>query len=479
MNQRRLFRNLWRDPFSGLLWIYGAVATVFLLLAFLLADWLGAWYIEDSTQLALEAKMERLETQIQKQIETLPEFKASQKELEKLLRKEFEADEFYEFFLSKEGELISSIDIPPPDAPAFMGELGDMEAFTFLHDGKQITFSTLTAPLDGFEADLTVALDPAILSSDRNWPAIFFTIMAVVLLIGLLLSWWLQQRIKARLLDINRTTASIVASGDLSQRVIDSELSGPLALTVDNINHMLNDVETAMQATRQQANNIAHDLRTPLTAAYNQLQAAAKQHPELEHSEKLLANLQNTFGLLLQINRLENRSELSDMSEMDPYPCVVDAIELYEPVLQAKLQSLEWNLDEVLEARPNGLGLVKADHALLMQSLCNLLDNASKYSPDGSVIQLNINASAEYLCIECENPWSKDSSGADPDYLQEHVFERFFRADQSRSEEGNGLGLSFVKAAVQAMEGDVRLEVGEGVFAVSICLLALTPKSSH
>nr|WP_306667770.1 ATP-binding protein [Pseudoteredinibacter isoporae] len=415
--------------------------------------------------------MERLEAQIQKQAETLPDFKASQKELEKLLRKEFATDEVYEFFLSKEDGLISSIDLVPPEMPVFITDPRDLEDFTFYHDGKEVTFSTLTAPLEGFEAELTVALDPSILSSDHNWPAIFFTIMAVVLLVGLLLSWWLQQRIKARLLDINRTTASIVASGDLSQRVIDSELSGPLAVTVDNINHMLSDVETAMQATRQQANNIAHDLRTPLTVAYNQLQAAAKQHPELEHSEKLLANLQNTFGLLLQINRLENSSEFSDLSEMDPYPCFVDAIELYEPVFQANLQSLEWNLDQHLEARPEGLGMVKGDHALLMQSLCNLLDNASKYSPEGSIVRLHIKDSEDHLCIECTNPWLQSSSSVDPEHLQEHVFERFYRADQSRTEEGNGLGLSFVKAAVHAMEGEVKLKVEDDVFSISICLL--------
>ncbi|GAA6150624.1 sensor histidine kinase [Pseudoteredinibacter isoporae] len=483
MKRLRWFRTVWRDPFSGLLWIYGAVAMVFLVLAFLLADWLGAWYIEDSAQLALETKMERLEIQIQKQLEALPDMKETHKELEKLLRKEFESDKAYEFFLSKEGELISSmgigVGIVPPDVPLLIGEAEGLEAFTFLHDGKEVTLSTLTAPLDDFGAELTVALDPSILSPNHNWPAIFFTIMAIVLTAGLALSWWLQQRIKARLLDINRTTAAIVASGDLSQRVIDSELSGPLAVTVDNINHMLGDVETAMLSTRQQANNIAHDLRTPLTAAYNQLQAAAQQHPELEHSEKLLANLQNTFGLLLQINRLENRSELSNLSEMDPFPCCVDAIELYEPVFQANRQSLKWRVNEPMEARPEGLAWVKADRALLMQSLCNLLDNASKYSPEGATIHLGITKSNGHLCIECSNPWEQGSSSADPDYLQEHVFERFFRADQSRKEDGNGLGLSFVKAAVNAMDGEVKLTVKDGFFMVSVCLSIVPSPSSR
>nr|WP_279545424.1 sensor histidine kinase [Pseudoteredinibacter isoporae] len=115
--------------------------------------------------------------------------------------------------------------------------------------------------------------------------------------------------------------------------------------------------------------------------------------------------------------------------------------------------------------------MVKGDHALLMQSLCNLLDNASKYSPEGSIVRLHIKDSEDHLCIECTNPWLQSSSSVDPEHLQEHVFERFYRADQSRTEEGNGLGLSFVKAAVHAMEGEVKLKVEDDVFSISICLL--------
>ncbi|WP_299979874.1 HAMP domain-containing sensor histidine kinase [uncultured Pseudoteredinibacter sp.] len=462
----------WRDPFSGLLWIYGAVAFVFLLLAFLMADWLGAWYVRDTTSFALETKMESLEAQIIEQQELLSQGEVL--ELEKLLRKEFEKSGPYQFIISMNGDLITSFEEIPPDFPSAIPFPEGLMDFSTFHDGKEVNFTSLTTPLEQFNAEVTVALDPSILSSDHNWPAILFTIMASVLGLGLSLSWYLQNRIKARLMDINTTTAAIVNSGDLSRRVKDSNLSGPLAVTVDNINHMLSDVETAMHSTRQQANNIAHDLRTPLTAAYNQLQTAAKRYPELEHSEKLLANLQNTFGLLLQINRLENRSELSALDDMDPYPCVVDSIELYEPVFQEKNQVLQWKVADNLESKPEGLGLVKADHALLMQSVCNLLDNASKYSATGEVIELCIKPSDKYLCIECSNSVEKGLTGGGvvaSEAIEEKAFERFYRGDQSRTEEGNGLGLSFVKAAVQAMGGEAGLKLENGKFVVSICLL--------
>lgn len=467
----------WRDPFSGLLWIYGAVAFVFLLLAFLMADWLGAWYVKDTTSFALETKMESIEAYLQQQ--GGPMFPGEARELEELLESEFGESGPYEFIISMNGDLVTSFEELPPGFPESIPDLEGLANLNALHEGREVVFTTLTAPLEQFNAEVTVALDPSFLSSDHNWPAILFTVMFTVLVIGLLLSWYLQERIKARLLDINKTTSAIVASGDLSRRVTDSNLSGPLATTVDNINKMLGDVEGAMQATRQQANNIAHDLRTPLTAAYNQLQSAAKQYPELEHSEKLLANLQNTFGLLLQINRLENRSELSGLSDMDPYPCCVDAVELYEPVLQEKNQTLSWSLGEALESAPDGLGMVKADHALLMQSLCNVLDNASKYSATGATIDLQFRVSEGFLRIQCSNSiltknrGQTPQKGSDPDSfkLQQHAFERFYRGDDSRREEGNGLGLSFVKAAVQAIGGEVELQVTAERFTVTICLI--------
>lgn len=428
-----------RDPFNGLMWIYGGLAFSLLLLLLLLGDWLGAWYIEDSVAPVLEAEAEMFERIVAR------EDTASVLDV---LQSDLGGEGFYKYVFERNGKIYSTFDETPRQH--FIDEEGIL-SFRAIEQGVESEFSAIQLHWPEGNSSLLIAVDNQLLLSDRNWPLLIFSTMLMALLLCFLLSWWLLNKIKSRLLDINRTSQSIVENGDLSQRVPSSRLGGPLAATAENLNEMLSTIDMAVEKSRQQANNIAHDLRTPLTSAYNQLQLAAKKYPELNDSEKQLSALLKTFSLLQKINDLENAPRAIEQEVFDPCASVLDALELYEPALNEKSQ--------IIECKPNltsggsSRWRINGQHGLLFQSLCNLLDNASKYSPMNTLISIHMEEDNDFLNVVVED----EGPGIAVEQL-DAVFLKFNRQDCSRQLSGNGLGLSFVKAAVVSMSGTVSAE---------------------
>jgi signal transduction histidine kinase len=267
---------------------------------------------------------------------------------------------------------------------------------------------------------------------------------ALALGIGLLVSSRVTRRIEA----INQTGREIM-EGDLSRRVVRDGSGDDFDQLAANLNRMLERIEGLMASVRQISDNIAHDLRTPLTRLRTRLELArgddTQQTKEaidnaIEDAEELL----RTFNALLRIARIEAGDRRCDFRELDLTVLVEDISELYEPVAAER--------NQCLQSRVEGEFIVSGDRDLLFQALANLVDNAIKYTPEGGRITLSAEAGDGRIDLVVS-----DTGPGIPAELREKVFERMFRIDSSRATQGNGLGLSLVRAVADLHGATIEL----------------------
>jgi len=248
---------------------------------------------------------------------------------------------------------------------------------------------------------------------------------------------------------VNRAVTRLMG-GDFSERLPGLNAQGDFRELVENFNRMLDRIQTLMEGMRQVSDNIAHDLRTPLTRLRNHLanlQSSVDEASQdtvqalLDEADSLLA----TFNALLRIAQVESGERLSGFTEVDLQVILLDVIELYEPLAADKDIAITTDL---LGSMP-----MSGDRDLLFQAFANVLDNAIKYTPDGGSIRIR-------ACAE-DNGWRVDvaDSGAGiPVVDRAKVFRRFYRVEASRGlQPGNGLGLSLVHAVVNLHHGSIAL----------------------
>ncbi|MEJ2389618.1 MAG: HAMP domain-containing sensor histidine kinase [Chromatiaceae bacterium] len=240
--------------------------------------------------------------------------------------------------------------------------------------------------------------------------------------------------------------------GDLSRRVPTDGTGDDFDQLAVNLNRMLERIEQLLEAVRQVSDNIAHDLRTPLTRLRTRLELARREsdHPDLvaealdqaiENADELLA----TFNALLRIARIESRSRRTAFAKVDLSALVEDVAELYEPLATDRGQ--QFAVEAPRPLRVNG------DRDLLFQAVANLVDNAIKYTPAKGRITLSarLHAGRPEIAVI-------DGGPGIPAAMREKVFQRFFRLDGSRSTPGSGLGLSLVQAVARIHGAQIRLE---------------------
>jgi signal transduction histidine kinase len=259
-----------------------------------------------------------------------------------------------------------------------------------------------------------------------------------------------------RIGEINRAVRRIMA-GDLSQRMPGNRSGDEFDRLTDNLNLMLDRIEGLMDGVRQVSDNIAHDLKTPLARMRNRLEELQRHlggdHPigpeearrTVEDAIREADALLGTFGALLRIARIEASARREGFTDVDLAALVGDVAELYEPLAEERGQRLE----VAVSAAP----AVHGDRDLLFQALANLVDNAIKYAPDGGRIGVTLQREGEATVVSVID----NGPGVAPQD-RERVFERFWRADDSRTTPGSGLGLSLVEAVVALHGGEVELD---------------------
>ncbi len=276
------------------------------------------------------------------------------------------------------------------------------------------------------------------------WGLLFTLVLALAG--GTAMSRTMMHRIEM----INATCHQIM-DGNLAQRIPRTGGDDDFDRLVETLNRMLEQIEELMQGVRQVTNNIAHDLRTPLTRLRRRLDMLRENSTSTDRYDELLDQaigeadgLLTTFKALLRISEVESGGRRGGFKEVDMTGLLHDLVELYEPLSEAQGQSF---LAEVIDSRP-----ILGDRDLLFQAFANILDNAIKYTPASGNINLVMRDHPDHLQVVIS-----DSGPGIPPEAREKVFERFFRLESSRSSPGNGLGLSLVAAIVKLHHGRIEL----------------------
>jgi signal transduction histidine kinase len=283
--------------------------------------------------------------------------------------------------------------------------------------------------------------------------------VAIVVVLGLLGGFLVTRRVLRRVDAMTETTRTIM-TGDLSGRLPVAGTGDELDRLAGNLNAMLERIEALMHGLKEVSDNIAHDLKTPLTRLRNRSEEAlrtAKSEAEyraalestIEESEGLI----RTFNALLMIARAESGQARDDMSEFDASEIANDVGELYEPLAEEKGITLKVEAQTPAKVRGN--------RELVSQALANLVDNAIKYAqPAGT----GANGATPEIVVRAFNEDDRimltvaDSGPGIPSADRSRAVERFVRLEQSRCQPGSGLGLSLASAVARLHGGELSLQ---------------------
>lgn len=270
---------------------------------------------------------------------------------------------------------------------------------------------------------------------------------------GALLIWLLVGRNALKRIDRMSAASKKIMAGDLSQRLPEGTSGDEFDRLSVSLNEMLGRIEKLNEGLRQVSDNIAHDLKTPLTRLRNRAADALdcddddRRRSALEGIIAESDQLIRTFNALLMISRVEAGSIAAEMSDIDVSAIVADSAELYEPVAEEAGLSLVSKIEPGVTLRGN--------RELIGQALTNLLDNAIKYASEKSsdpVIRVSLSSVAGGVRIAVA-----DHGPGVPENRRGDVVKRFVRLDESRSKPGTGLGLSLVEAVCSLHGGTLEL----------------------
>ncbi len=278
-----------------------------------------------------------------------------------------------------------------------------------------------------------------------------------IMFVGAVAIWYFVGRRALKRIDHLSEASKKIMAGDLSQRLPMGGSGDEFDRLSLSLNSMLDRIGKLNEGLRQVSDNIAHDLKTPLTRLRNRAEAAlVGKHDEGGYRktlEEMIAEsdqLIGTFNALLMISRVEAGSMVAEMSEVDLSRLACDATELYEPLAEEA---------GVLLTHEIAAGVkVKGNRELLAQSLSNLIDNAIKYVDGGDPATIVVKVTGGPGGVELS---VSDNGPGIPESRREDVVKRFVRLDASRTKPGTGLGLSLVDAVAHLHSGWLELSATE------------------
>ncbi|MFC2967976.1 sensor histidine kinase [Acidimangrovimonas pyrenivorans] len=268
--------------------------------------------------------------------------------------------------------------------------------------------------------------------------------LGTALLLSTVVAALLARRSEERIGHLN-TVLDAVAGGDLSRRAEDSG-GDDIGRIATSLNGTLEQLELSIEGLRQVSNDVAHDLRTPLTRLRNRLEPLLQRKDLPEGADQEIASavkeaetLVRAFNAVLRIAQLEGGSARPEMQSLDLSALAADVVEMLEPVAEEEGHHLTLAAPEA--------AMVKGDRDMLAQALTNLVENAIRYCPAPAAIAVRLSSDAEggVLSVCDDGPGIAAADRA-------RALQRFVRLDRAREGEGSGLGLSLV-AAVMHLHG--------------------------
>jgi signal transduction histidine kinase len=268
----------------------------------------------------------------------------------------------------------------------------------------------------------------------------------VVLILGLIGAGIIGAGALGRIDGVTRAIERIV-DGDLKERLPNGGTGGDLDRLIQVVNRMLDEIERLMHEVKGVTDNIAHDLRTPLTRLVAGLERARRRAASAgEYADAVdeaiveAKGMLATFNALLRIAEVEAGARRAGFTTVDLNTVAADVTDFYEPLAERKGIALSLETDGASAAMPG-------DPSLLFEAMGNLVDNAIKYTPSGGRVALRILGTNDGLGIAVS-----DTGSGIPETERDMVLRRFHRVEKCRHTPGSGLGLSLV-AAVAKLHG--------------------------
>ena len=304
-----------------------------------------------------------------------------------------------------------------------------------LPDGFHLLIGNDVSDLGRFTNEIYGALASAIL--------LIFVLAAVA-------SLSVTRRTVGRIESINMTSRAIMERG-LGRRI-------PLRGTQDewdhlaqNLNSMLERIETLMAEVKQVSDNVAHDLRTPLARMRGRLEKASIDRSAPSHDQSLISetmadldDVLRMFSSLTRISQIEAANQTAAFRVVSLGEIATEVAELFDAAAEAKGGRVDVSGDKTLR--------ISADRDLLFDAISNLIDNAIKHGREGGLVSINLDRRDGEAILSV----SDDGPGI-PSEQFDQVFKRFYRLERSRSTPGNGLGLSLVAAVARLHGARIRL----------------------
>ena len=277
---------------------------------------------------------------------------------------------------------------------------------------------------------------------------IFITTMTSLVILAAGVGWFMARRAVSGVEAVTRT-AQKISGGNLEERVPVKAKGDEIDQLATTFNQMLNRIQALLKEIKEMSDNIAHDLRSPITRIRGIAEVTLSAGKSLNEYEAMAAStveecdrLLDMINTMLLISKTEAGVDRLIREEIDLTALVRKACELFEPAAEDKGVNLACSV-------PNGSRLV-GDTRMIQRMLSNLLDNAIKYTPSGGSVSIFLLENDGQVAVSIRDT----GIGLLPSDLP-RIFERFYRCDQSRSQAGIGLGLSLARAVARAHGGDI------------------------
>jgi signal transduction histidine kinase len=272
-------------------------------------------------------------------------------------------------------------------------------------------------------------------------------------------------RATKRIEEINARVQRIVG-GDLSERLPQRKDEDPLSHLAVIVNGMLDEMESLIHALAGVGNDIAHDLRTPLTRARLTLERARAKDATKEElqvvADKAIVGIDQSLAIvtaLLRLAEIESSRRSAGFGTVALADLAREVVDLYEPIAENKRIAIEADLPD----QSGSPFIVHGDRDLLIEAVVNLVDNAVKFTPEGGRVRIAVSSGdgADIVRVTDTGPGIDERE-------RDAVLRRFYRSDKIRNTSGAGLGLSLVAAIVKLHGFTFKIVSGPGC-VVEIC----------
>ncbi|HXO68302.1 MAG TPA: ATP-binding protein, partial [Bradyrhizobium sp.] len=278
----------------------------------------------------------------------------------------------------------------------------------------------------------------------------------------LLAGVWLSMRAQKRVEEVNQRVQRIIA-GDLRERLPHRDVDDPFSRLTVIVNGMLDEMEAMIHALAGVGNDIAHDLRTPLTRARLTLERGRTNATTLEQLQtavdRAIANIDQSLAIitaLLRLAEIENSRRSAAFGTVLLHEMLQEICDIYEPIAESKSIELRVGVQQQLS--------VRGDRDLLFEAVANLVDNAIKFTPEGGRVDIELVRGDNEAVVRVS-----DTGPGISDQEREAVLRRFYRSDKIRSTAGVGLGLNLVAAIVKLHGFRLAIHSGPGGRLEVIC----------